>query len=187
MSAKEQLNSLLTTRVSGEAGSVAAIQQASGFYAADSTLAPSSWGELSRKNKGVAVANYGGYINYKYGIDAKSIYALSDVIAAKHTALDGKWELDAKSFVSFLGDLKAEYDEDIRLATERASLLGKDGEQKARVLVKQTDALVSVAVVTPQTLMDAEDTYRRLGAFIARNKGNNSPIVAITEPELISA
>lgn len=187
MSAKEQLNALLATRVSGEAGSVASITQASEIYAQDSTLTPSSWGELSKKNRNVAVTNYGGYINYKYGLDGKSIYALSDVLAAKHTALDGKWDLDKTAFIGVLNDIKAEYDLEVAEATLKASVLGKDGEKKAKTLVAQTDSLVGVAVVTPQTLSDAKDVYRRLGVFIAQNEGNNSPVVAIASAELISA
>lgn len=185
---KEQLNALFATRVGGEAGNVASIEQASRLFSLDTSLMPSAWGEQTKKSRGVAIANYGGFINYKYGIDAKSVYALGDVLAAKHTSLDGKWDLDKTAFMSLLNDLKVEHDEDVRLASERASVLGKDGEQKARVLLKQTDALVSVAVVTPQTLMDAEDTYRRLGAFIARNKATStSPIAVIAEADLISA
>jgi hypothetical protein len=187
MSAKEKLNALLATRVAGEAGSVASIEQASQHFAADATLTPSSWGELSKKNRNVAVTNYGGFINYKYGIDAKSVYALADVLAVKHTALDGKWDMPKDAFIGVLNAIKAEYDGEVADATAKSSALGKDGEAKAKTLVSQTDALVSVAVVTPTTLDAAKSVYRRLGAFIALQEGNQSPLVAITEPELISA
>ena len=83
MSAKEQLSALLATRQAGEAGSVASIQQASEHFAADSTLIPSSYGEMSKKNRNVAITNYGGFITHKFGIQPSAVYALGDVIAAK--------------------------------------------------------------------------------------------------------
>ena len=187
MSAKEQLSALLATRQAGEAGSVASIQQASEHFAADSTLIPSSYGELSKKNRNVAITNYGGFITHKFGIQPSAVYALGDVIAAKHTSLDGKWDMDKDAFIGVLNSIKAEYDYEVAEATAKSSALGKDGEKKAKTLVANTDALVSVAVVTPQTLDDAKSVYRRLGAFIALQEGNKSPLVAITEPELISA
>lgn len=187
MSAKEQLNALLATRVSGQAGSVASIQQASEHFAADSTLVPSSWGELSKKNRNVAITNYGGFISYKYGIDASSVYAMSDFIAARHTSLDGKWDLSKQDFIGVLNTLKADYDLDVANEAAKQSALGKDGVVKSKTLIKDADALVSVAVVLPETLDNAKSVYRRLGAFIAQQEGNQSPLVAITEPELISA
>jgi len=163
MSARESLSALLATR--GKGGSIESITQASKHFSADKTLVPSNFITAEKLDSAKALVLFGGFISYKYGVDAKDVYALRNVIAKKYEVINNILDYEKDEFISELNELKASLDRDIAVQTAEKDKYGITDEQNLSAAFKTASKVTFIK--TPKARQEALDLIAHLETLVA--------------------
>ena len=152
MSARTGLTALSNVLASGKEGYIEGIKQSAVFYKQDSTIMPSEFAELNRKQ---TVVHYGGYLSaHKVGLSAEYLYGFADAISAYSDKID--LSADADGIRAQLTRLSDEYDAAIKAEADKSLALGDTGEGISRRIVKQVkDLAIAMEVTTTPKMVDA--------------------------------
>jgi len=163
MSARESISALLATR--GKGGSVESITQASKHFSADKTLVPSNFITADKLDSAKALVLFGGFISYKYGIDAKAVYALRETISKKYEVINTILDYDKDDFLAELNGLKASMDAKTAIDTAEKDKFGITDEQNLKAAFKVASKVTYIK--TPKARQEALDLIAHLQTLVA--------------------
>ena len=163
MSARESISALLATR--GKGGSTESITQASKHFSADKTLVPSNFITADKLDSAKALTLFGGFISYKYGIDAKAVYALRETISKKYEVINTILDYDKDDFLAELNGLKASMDAKTAIDTAEKDKFGITDEQNLKAAFKVASKVTFIK--TPKARQEAIDLIAHLETLVA--------------------
>lgn len=149
MSSRQGLLDLSKSHASGADGYIDGIKLFATYYAADTTIMPTEFAELNRKQ---TVLHFGGYLSAHKGITAEYTYGFADGVAAYSERI--KLDADTNTIKTQLSSLQDEYEADAAEKAAKALTLGDTQESISKSILKKVEALgIALEVTsTPKTI-----------------------------------